>query len=84
MMRDRERQDVAGWVDCALAARFIAQLMVDQPGCYYVRSPDDVVGGVRRQLWDNTMDVEPVAMALLALTELQIALYDPAVMKVIQ
>ena len=84
MMRDRERQDVAGWVDCALAARFIAQLMIDQPGCYYVRSPDDVVGGVRRQLWDNTMDVEPAAMALLALTELQIALDDPAVMAVIQ
>ena len=60
----------------ALAGRFLGQLMFDEPGCYYVRSPEDVIGAVRRTLWDNELDVAPTAMALLAVTQFQRALDD--------
>lgn len=70
-----DHQDLAGWVvDASRAARFLAQLMFDQAGCYYVRSPDDALGGVRLALWDNRLSVGPTAMTLLAITEFQQAL----------
>jgi hypothetical protein len=59
-----------------LAARFIAQLMMDEPGCFYVRSMDDALGGVRPTLWQNELSVAPTALALLAVTELQQSLRD--------
>lgn len=63
---DRDR-----WLlDCALAARFLAQLAFDRPGCFYVRRPALVVGGVRRSLDDNELGVTPSAMSLLAVDEL--------------
>ncbi len=56
---------------CGLAARFLAQLMFDEPGCFYVRSRDDTLGGLRLALFNNTLAVAPNAQALLAVTELQ-------------
>ena len=64
--------DTIQWLlDCGLAGRFLSQLMFDEPSCYYVRSRDDAVGGVRRTLWDNRLSTGPTAMTLLAVTELQ-------------
>ena len=64
--------DKIKWMrDCQLACRFLAQLMIDEPGCYYVRGPQDAIGGVRLNLWDNKLAIWPSAMTLLALTELQ-------------
>ncbi|MEX1088353.1 MAG: hypothetical protein WEC36_03940 [Phycisphaeraceae bacterium] len=72
------RRDVVGdadrlsWlIDCGLAARFVAQLMFDEPACYYVRSHDDCLGGIRLALWDNRTGVVPTAAALIAATTLQ-------------
>jgi len=67
-----ENSDQRSWIlRCGLAARFVVQLMFDEPGCFYVRSHDDALGGLKRTLWDNTLAVGPNAMALLAATELQ-------------
>ena len=64
-------QERMTWLlDCGLAARFLAQLMFDEPSCYYVRSSRDVLGAVRPALWDNRLSVGPTAMTLLAVTEL--------------
>jgi len=66
------RDDAIEWLlDCGLAGRFLAQLMFDESSCYYVRSRDDALGGVRRTLWDNRLSNGPTAMTLLAVTELQ-------------
>ncbi len=66
---DNDRSD---WLlTCALGSRFLAQLMFDEPSCYYVRSPADADGGVRVALWDNRLGVTPTAMALLASIDLQ-------------
>ncbi|MCC7409114.1 MAG: hypothetical protein IT442_13690 [Phycisphaeraceae bacterium] len=60
------------WVlGCGLAARFLGQLMFAEQSLYYIRSPQDVLGGVRPALWDNRLSTAPTAMALLAVTELQ-------------
>ena len=56
---------------CGRAARFVAQLMVDEPGCYYGLDAAAMTGGVRSALWDNRLPLDRTAMALLALTELQ-------------
>jgi hypothetical protein len=68
----REDRNALTWLlDCGLGARFLAQLMVDESGCYYVRSPQRAAGGLRTALWDNRLGVAPAAMGLLAVTELQ-------------
>ncbi len=61
-------------LDSGLAARFLVQLMFDEPACFYVRSREDVLGGVRPALWDNRLSVAPSAMSLIALCELREAL----------
>jgi len=53
------------------AARFLARLTFDAVNDFYVKSPEDTLGGVRISLWDNTLAVAPSAIGLLALTELQ-------------
>ncbi|MEM6458599.1 MAG: hypothetical protein AAF710_04335 [Planctomycetota bacterium] len=53
------------------AARFVAQLMMDQPHCFAVRSPDEAVGGVKVSPWNNRLDVMPSAVALLAMIEME-------------
>ena len=63
--------DVELVLSCSPAGRFLAQLMYDQPGCYYSLSHADMVGGVRQTLWRNGVGVEPTAMALLAVSELE-------------
>ena len=71
----RHGPDVLPWVlDCGLAARFMAQLMFTDMGTYIVRSPDDVLGGVRLAPWDNRVGTPATAMSLLAITQLQQAL----------
>src|SRR5439155_25577164 len=44
-------------VSCGLAARFLGQLMFDEPSCFYVRSKKDALGGIRPALWDNTLSL---------------------------
>jgi hypothetical protein len=64
--------DRVGWLlDCGLAARFVDQLTFNEASGFYVRSPAEVLGGVRTSLWDNRVSVGPAAMALIAVTELQ-------------
>lgn len=58
-------------VDCAMAARFLAQLMFDQPGCFYLRQHSLVLGGVRQSLADNTVAIAPTALTLIAITDLR-------------
>lgn len=62
----------AGWLlDCASAGAFIQRLTFQPAHCFYVRSPADVLGGVRLAFWDNRLAAGPSAMALLAVTQLQ-------------
>ena len=65
------RNRVEGILACGRAARFLGQLMFDEPGAYYVRNPANVIGGVRPVLWDNRLDLAPSAMTLLATTDLR-------------
>ncbi|MEM8739001.1 MAG: hypothetical protein AAGG38_11075 [Planctomycetota bacterium] len=53
------------------AARFVAQLMIDAPSCFAAPSPSEAVGGVRLSLWDNTLEIAPSALSLLALLEMR-------------
>jgi hypothetical protein len=64
--------DKIKWLlDCRLACRFLAQLMIDDPGGYYMRGLDYALGGIRLKLWDNKLAVWPSSMTLLAVTKLQ-------------
>ena len=64
--------NMLGWLlSAGLAGRFMGQLMLDDPGLYYTRSPDDARGGLRMALWDNREAVGPNALALLAVTDLR-------------
>lgn len=58
-------------VSAGLAARFIAQLNMQAPSCYYVRNPAEAIGGTRAALWDNRQPLYATAMSLLAITELE-------------
>ena len=75
MLRDEGATDAPGpledMISCGLAARFLAQLTVDDPACYYAIQRELMVGGVRSALWDNRLPLDRTAMALLAMTELQ-------------
>ncbi|MEM9883008.1 MAG: hypothetical protein AAF800_08840 [Planctomycetota bacterium] len=53
------------------AGRFVAQLMIDQPNCFAIRSPDEAIGGVKVSPWDSRLDVMPSAVALLAMIEME-------------
>ena len=57
------------------AARFLLQLEVSKKGCYYVRSPRDVLGGVRTAPWNGRIRVDHCANAVIALTLARQALY---------
>ena len=56
---------------CGLAARFVAQLIYDEPDCFFAIDRQMMVGGVRSAFWDNRLPLDRTAMGLLALTELQ-------------
>jgi len=70
---DRRRR-LLTMLDAGLAARFLAQLMFDEPSAFYVRSRAEVLGGVRASLWDNRLANAFTATTLLAVVELQEAL----------
>ena len=57
-------------VTASAAARFLGQLMIDDPNCFAMPNPDQALGGIRLALFDNTLDVAPTAVTLLAVTEL--------------
>ncbi|MCE9591343.1 MAG: hypothetical protein K8S99_12555 [Planctomycetes bacterium] len=63
---------------CGMAARYLDQLTFNADACFFVRSPDDVIGGVRLSLWDNRLPLSPSAMSLLALSELRATLEELA------
>ncbi len=75
IMRHDPVNDEANVIDdllaCGLAARFVAQLMVDEPDCFFAIDRGMMVGGVRSAFWDNHLPLDRTAMGLLALTELQ-------------
>lgn len=56
---------------CALGARFLAQLMIDEPGAFYVASPEDVIGGVRPTPAENDLTIDASATVLIAACELK-------------
>ena len=58
-----------------LGAGFIAKLLITDANAYYIRNREAASGGVRRSLWDNTLDLDCSSMALIALSELQTTLY---------
>jgi len=64
----------ADQIDCLLSGglgvRFLAQLMFDEPSCFYVRSPSDALGGIRLALWDNRLEIPSTAISLIAAIEL--------------
>ncbi len=61
-------------VDAGRGMRYLAQLTMDKPTCYYVRDPGRAIGGVRTAMWDNRQPLAATAMALLAGTELDLSL----------
>ncbi len=65
-------------IQCTLAARFIAQLMYDEPSCFYMRNAPRVIGAVRTSLTDNTLDITHTATGLLAIIELKQSLVELA------
>lgn len=74
-MRDSEivqpHDRVAWLLTCGLGARYLAQLMYDAPGSYYVALPGEVLGATRASLWDNDTPVSATAMSLLAVLDLK-------------
>lgn len=59
-----------------LGARFLGQLIITPASAYYLRDPAPALGGVRRNLWDNTLYPDCSAITLIALAELQQTLND--------
>jgi len=62
-------------VTASAAARFLGQLMIDEPSCFGIPNPDQALGGIRLALFDNTLNVAPTAVTLLAVTELSATLH---------
>ena len=57
------------------AARFVLQLEVREMGCYHIRSPRDVLGGVRTTPWNGRIRADHCANALVALMRARVALF---------
>lgn len=65
-------QDQLGWIlSAGLGVRFIGQLMIAQPSCFYIQDQQDAMGAVRVALWNNRLPVSATAMSLLGVTTLQ-------------
>lgn len=58
-----------------LGAGFVAKLLLVEQNGYYVRDRSAAAGGVRRSLWDNTLDLDCSSMAMIALSEMQTTLH---------
>lgn len=59
------------------AARFVMQLEVREPGCYYVRTRLDALGGVRTSPWNNSIRADHCAEAVVSLMRARTALFGP-------
>jgi len=59
------------------AARFVMQLEVRGPGCYYIRSRRDALGGVRRSSWNNGLRADDCAEAIISLSRARAVLFGP-------
>ncbi|MEM9916093.1 MAG: hypothetical protein AAF911_14150 [Planctomycetota bacterium] len=57
-------------VTASASARFLGQLMIDDPNCFAIRSPAEAIGGIRLALWDNELDIAPSAITLMAMLEM--------------
>lgn len=57
------------------AVRFLLQLEFREDGCFYVRSPQDVLGGIRTKPWDNRVRIDHCAESLMALMDARVILY---------
>lgn len=66
----QEDLPIGGRLTALLAAKFLARLIVDEPGTFYMPHPETAIGGVRISPWDNRLGLAPTAMTLLAMTEL--------------
>ena len=64
-------------VRCGQAARFLGQLLVFDPSCYYMRSKESALGGIRESLWNNEQSIEGTALSLLAAIEFEQTLKLP-------
>jgi len=58
------------------AARFVMQLQFRPEEAYYVRSPQDAIGGVRRSLTDPRLRIDNTQHALVALMKVRQALFE--------
>jgi hypothetical protein len=56
-------------------ARFILQLEVREEACFYMRTPRDARGGVRRSPWQNGIRADLCAEALMSLARARRALF---------
>lgn len=66
------KNDRIPWVlSAGLAARFIGQLMVAPPSCWYINDKNQAMGNIRISPWDNNMPISPTAMSLFAVVQLQ-------------
>jgi len=61
-----------------LAARFVMQLQVRPEEAYYVRSPQDTVGGIRTSPTDNRLRIDHCQHALLGLARARQVLFAEA------
>ncbi|MFH1419596.1 MAG: hypothetical protein ABII12_15070 [Planctomycetota bacterium] len=57
------------------AVRFVLQLEFREPACFYIRTPRDVLGGVRKAPWDNRVRADHCAAALMSLIRARQAIY---------
>jgi hypothetical protein len=57
------------------AARFVMQLQFREEECFYVRSFQDTVGGIRRSLSNHTLRIDQSAAGLLGLLDAMEVLY---------
>ncbi len=57
------------------AVRFVMQLELRESGCFYIRTPRDVLGGVRKAPWNNRVRADYCAAALVSLIRAREALY---------
>jgi len=61
---------------CVLATRFVMQLEFKPPECYFVKSPTDVLGGIRTSPVDVRLLIDNAQHALIGLVAVQQLLAD--------
>jgi len=71
------RRETAYLAAIRRAVRFILQLEFRENGCFYVRSPQDVLGGIRTKPWDGRVRIDYCAEAVMALMDARVLLFGP-------